>query len=323
MHSFEAVAKAIRKKPAYIDVPVPKEAKNIVSVAPKHEPVFIRSFAKLARSLVDDETRKRVIAALDDPYATIEDVVNQFDWFNPLDEIVSKKWELYSQSLFRAYEGAMEDAGNAALRDINLSHKVRFRVQKTVKIMPNPFSTKWVEKQAGNLIVNINDTQKQTVRELVLGGLQKGYRSTDLMDEISQTVGLTPRQAQAVLRRKAKILEETGSEALSEQAGDAYSEKLLLARGRAIARTETKEAICQGQLDAWQGAKDEGLLPDGTLKDWVEMPESPRLSDICRELGAMDPIPLNEAFQSSIVGPVQRPPAHPNCRSVLVLRFPE
>lgn len=102
-----------------------------------------------------------------------------------------------------------------------------------------------------------------------------------------------------------------------------YAEQLRRVRGRAIARTENRDAMSQGQVDAWGMAQNEGFLPRNVLKDWVEMPESPRLSDICRELGALDPIPLNESFTSSIVGMVDRPPAHPNCRSVLVLRFPE
>jgi hypothetical protein len=68
-------------------------------------------------------------------------------------------------------------------------------------------------------------------------------------------------------------------------------------------------------------------MPEGAKKKWVAMEDTnpktgkPRTSKICLELADHPPIPVDQPFESSIVGPIMQPPAHPNCRSTMVLVF--
>ena len=94
-------------------------------------------------------------------------------------------------------------------------------------------------------------------------------------------------------------------------------------RARTIARTEANDAISRGLTESWKRAADAGLSPPGTKKRWVAMAGDDRISEICEDLDGQE-VGLNENFSSGagegFTG--EGPPAHPNCRSTMVLVFP-
>ncbi len=317
------------KLPSYVDAPVAANTRDDYAIARKYQAPFSRAFMSLARSLFDAPTQDRVRKALRDPNRTVDSVFEEFEWLDLSDPSNSKKWELYSESMRRLYTKIMNEAGNAEYKKYGISGKITFAVQKAgvdggiAPVPLNPFSKKWIDQHLGDWIVEINNDQQGIVRGILDEAINGGVRNDEIMLELGNAVGLTKREVGWVQKRYEKILEETGSKVLAKKGREEYFQKTLLERGRRIARTESKDAQSQGQMDSWQLAQEQGEFPQNTLKDWESVGESPRLSKICRELGEQPPIPLNASFQSSYVGPISRPPAHPNCRSVLTLIFPD
>ncbi len=80
------------------------------------------------------------------------------------------------------------------------------------------------------------------------------------------------------------------------------------ARADMIARTETAFAENAGTLDGWKAS---GLVSE---KKWLPDAEA---CEICLELGALGPIPLDEDFDTEDDS-VDGPPAHPNCECTLI-----
>jgi SPP1 gp7 family putative phage head morphogenesis protein len=86
--------------------------------------------------------------------------------------------------------------------------------------------------------------------------------------------------------------------------GDSYAfsdERAML-----IARTETIRASNQGALASYRAA-------DVAQKEWTTA-EDDRVSEDCEANGDQGPIGIDEAFDSGDM----TPPAHPNCRCVIV-----
>lgn len=319
---IHSVQKA-KRRPSWVDVTAPKVMRDDHAIAAKFEVNFTRAFLKLSRSMYTEDAKKRVVRALTEGRATIEEVVQQIDWWNPNDPMAVRQWRLFANGLNNAYTKITEAAGNAAYKEIGMHRRIRFEVMKAIAVPVNPYTQRWIDEHVGDLIVDISTKQQELVRETVREGLEIGMRSEAIGERIEQIVGLTRREAGAVIRRERTILEETGSESAARRGADSYAKKLLVERGRRIARTETREALSQGQIDAWKVARDNGALSPDVEKEWVSMPPSPRQSEICADTNLDGQRrPLDEPFDT-IVGPVMRPPAHPNCRSVMKLVFPD
>jgi F like protein len=85
-----------------------------------------------------------------------------------------------------------------------------------------------------------------------------------------------------------------------------YAEKLLRQRAKTIARTEILRASNAGQRAAWRSARDKGILPRTTLREWIATGGA---CAICSPLDGKT-AGLDEPFD----GGIDSPPAHPSCR---------
>jgi hypothetical protein len=319
------------KKPPWVDSKVPEAAlRRDNTLAHRHEPRFTRAFMKLSRSLLDAGTKKRLLAALRDAEAgrgTIEDAVEAVQWYNPADPMASKRWELLLNGLRRAYGLTIEDAGETEFK--RQGWRLKFEVQKqihgdpsAIRVPINPFSIKYINEHSAGLVVDISDQQRQMLRRLIAEAFDRGERPKKILDLIAELIGLTDREAAAVVGRETAMLAEGVPAAAAKKASRLYAIKLLKVRSKRIARTETKDAYEQGLADSWQLAKEEGEIDPTVMKEWVEVTLSPRTCKVCRGLGGQR-VPVDEPFVSDIIGTLDRPAAHPNCRCTMVLVFPD
>jgi hypothetical protein len=310
------VQKAARRRPAYVDVALPPVAlrrEYIISV--RHEPRFSRAYLRVSRAIYDPGTLKLLRSAIEEMRngtKTVEEVVNTVTWFDPNEPLAAKHWELLGSSLDRAFTKIIEDAGASEAGD--QGWKIKLEVKKTF----SPFSSAYVRLKTASLVQEISEQQRDLLREILIESFEERVRSETILKDIESTVGLLSRERKAVIKRRSLILEAGASAAVADKRADRYAKQLLSKRAKRIARTETVDAYSQGLDDSWQLAKDEGLIDDRMLQEWVELTASKRTCVICRGLGGQR-VPVGQNFVSDIIGEVDRPPAHAHCRCTRIL----
>jgi SPP1 gp7 family putative phage head morphogenesis protein len=302
------------------------EQKRQWELAARNEPLFKRAFLNLMRSLFTEEMEKKTRRALAIPNATIETIIAAIPFFNPDDPETFATWQRFAVKLQDAYASAVSDASQAEIRRQGWKG-VKVEVEKIAgpkSVLPtlpiNPASADFVRQRSLSRAVQLSDDMKDTVRDILHDGFEAGTHPAAMVDEIKSTVGLTKGQ-RARVRAREKAMREAGFKREEINAArDEFSDQLRGMRAEAIARTETLDAQTQGLKDSWNQAKEEGLMPPGTKKKWVATNDE-RTSDICDELDGQE-VGVDEQFDGP-EGPLDGPPAHPNCRSTMVLVFPK
>jgi SPP1 gp7 family putative phage head morphogenesis protein len=144
----------------------------------------------------------------------------------------------------------------------------------------NPNAVEKVREQAADLIKGISETTREQIKDLV----EQAFTDPDmdvhsLADEIDA------------------IIDDPD-------------------RAETIARTEVMSAANEGQLEAWDQAKEDGLLTGAEQKEWIVTPDD-RLCPVCEPMDG-ETVPIDEDFD--VDGDLlDGPPAHPNCRCTLGL----
>lgn len=169
----------------------------------------------------------------------------------------------------------------------------------------NPEAIAWAERNAARLVTNVTVEAQDAIRRVVVEGFANGVSPSETARLIRASIGLTERDAGAVMKRQLELLSQGVANA-TERA-EKYAAKLTRARAQTIARTETMRAANEGQAQLWAQAKDAGLLTGGEKKVWITSDPCP----ICAELEG-ETVGLNEDFS---IG--SDPPAHPNCRCTI------
>ncbi len=207
----------------------------------------------------------------------------------------------------------------------------------------NPQSLAWIDGSAGELVREITEDTRSTIRMLMRRAFQDGVTPAETARLLRATIGLTDRGANAVYNYRAWLagkgtdplaglsqtdierllrggmrrnqiprLQRTGLSAdRIDQLVDGYRRRLIRERAETIARTELLGAANQGTWLLWSQAVDQGLLPKLARKVWIDTGDG-RTCDGCRA-AAGQVVPWDQPF-STMYGPVMMPPGHPRCR---------
>lgn len=173
----------------------------------------------------------------------------------------------------------------------------------------SPEAIAWAERNAARLVTGVTDDVRDAIRLFVTRGFEEGIPPARLAQYIRDGIGLTPRDAGAVLNRRLELLAQGLTQEQVDKKVLAYSEKLIQRRALTIARTETMRASNEGQAELWRQAEEKGLLTGTEMKVWITADPCP----ICEELEG-ETVGLNDDFS---IG--SDPPAHPNCRCTIGL----
>ena len=284
-----------------------------------HEQKFTRAFNALLRELVTPEmlrTIERAIRAND----SVDAAIAQIPYFDPDDPKTFAIWEGFALKIERVYTEVIDDA----IQNENRKRGWKIPTLKAEEpVLPvNAGAAHFVKVKSLTRVVDMSAKEAARVRSILVAGLEAGAHVTGMVDEIAATVGLTEIQT-ARLARKVQEARDLGmSASQAKQFRVAEATKIRMQRARAISRTETNDALARGLQDSWRQASDAGLMQPGAKKQWAAMPyDEKRSSDVCQELDGQE-VGINEMFTSS-EGSFEGPPAHPNCRSTLLLIFPE
>ena len=179
------------------------------------------------------------------------------------------------------------------------------------------------ERRAAELVVEISETMRATIREHIVTAVKAGHGSPQRTARIlARIVPLHSRYARAVVRREETLLAqylkggmaEDKATAKAAQMADRYAAKLTRSRARTIARTEIMTASNYGQLEGVRTSMGAGLMTDPSVgkylvtKEWVTA-EDERVCPVCGPLHDTQ-VDFNEPFPNGTLVP----PAHPNCR---------
>lgn len=196
------------------------------------------------------------------------------------------------------------------------------------------------------LIKQLGEDSRGTIEAVVLRAMREAQTPDEIVEDIRAVIGLTPSQANAVLsyERMLKDMDPSvvnralmgkGDQAVFQAAVDAgkpltqaiidqmvdnYADNYLTLRAQTIAQTEATRAASLGLQDSYLQAVARGALPAEAVTQHWQISLDERTCPIC--LGVIDANPdgvqLGDQFDSPD-GPMDCPPAHPNCRCSLEL----
>jgi hypothetical protein len=161
------------------------------------------------------------------------------------------------------------------------------------------------------------------IRAMLERAFVSGARSRtivpELMTELTETIGLTVRQEAAVARYAAALADAETPASVARQAAlvSRYRKTLLKQRASMIARSETMQAMNDGQHASWRTLVERGLLDDSKYeREWVAIvPTDGRTCPICEALDG-ERAPIGGVYTDPAGEGGDGPINHPDCRCV-------
>jgi hypothetical protein len=203
-------------------------------------------------------------------------------------------------------------AGAATAESLN----VRLRTTLAFDIT-NPYAAAAARQLAARLVTNVSEQTQVAIREAVTRAFDEGLTRREVSRLVKPLIGLTAKDAQAVLTFRAALEAEGLRQDLALKKTAAYAERKLRERARLIARTELMQASNLGQHALWRQAIERGLLPATVTRKWI-VSRDDRLCQRCMAMSGQT-VGMNEDFVSPYGGRVRNPPLHPACRCSVAL----
>lgn len=179
--------------------------------------------------------------------------------------------------------------------------------------MRNPEALRWAETRSAELVVDIVDETRLALRNVISRVFSEGIPPAKSSRLIRDIVGLTNKQAQAVMNARARLVASGMKDEAIERKTARYAEQLRKQRSLTIARTETMRAANEGQRQLWNQAVQSGLIAkDEVRRVWMTSLDE-LTCPICSKLDKKKAT-LDGLFSAPGIASIQAPPAHPNCR---------
>ena len=217
------------------------------------------------------------------------------------------------QQVWPLLDGLLHQTARMVGRSTKAKASVLQKAARATFMAENPFATRWANKNAARLVVEVTNETRKAIRAYVTGASSEGVPPTKLAKQLRDVVGLTERQAQALWNARKRLMDEGVSSAVVERRMEFLATKALRDRSMVIARTETMRASNAGQVAAWQEASRDGELHTDLVKEWIVTPDDA----LCEECEALDG--AQASFDTEFPGGVMEPPIHPNCRCAVGL----
>lgn len=286
---------------------------------PNFRDVFLRESLKLRQRFTNKLIIDAIEAGITQPPEKLFDLINDMV-IAKQEPPVDKAAAVYARLLSESAQQTLSFYGNkyAVLND-------RLDVQ-------SPYVHQTALTLSGNLIRQINEQTKESVRRIIYESIRDGVPPRQSANLIRGIVGLTSRQSGSVMNLWRTMADAGNPNA--ELNAMRYGEKLLRDRAVNIARTETMFSANKGQQLAWREMVNSQLIDTTRFQQkWMVTPDD-RLCDRCAPMDNKL-VPLDGHFEEtergvlpsariSVAGTtVENPPLHPQCRCTLVADFTE
>lgn len=197
-----------------------------------------------------------------------------------------------------------------------LSDALDFRIRFDVV---NPFAVKAAETNAARLVTAITSETEAAIRAVIVRAFRDGIAPRDVAVLLRPLIGLTERQALAVINYREMLVGSGLTPARVQVLVERYAARLLRQRAVTIARTEIISASTQGQLALWRQAQRDEQLTKTATKVWIVTPDD-RLCPSCASIDGVE-ILVRDRFETPY-GLIAGPPMHPKCRCALGIGRP-
>lgn len=221
---------------------------------------------------------------------------------------VVQAFSFQPQGVEEAAAGEAAFSFDTLIRDLQPSLRLSFDVR-------NPLFDQAVQEHQARLVREVTGETRRAIANIIERGYRDGWPPVQIAPLIRETVGLTARQAQAVLTfHQAQLTRGVRGDVATDRAMR-YAGRMRQRRAMTIARTETARAAVTGRLAGYQQAADRGLFsPDLAELEWSAVQQDPE--EICGHLDGQR-VPFGETFDGLL------PPAHPCCRCSVHLVLPK
>lgn len=180
----------------------------------------------------------------------------------------------------------------------------------------------WIRQHGARLAVALTDEQRTAVQTVLRHFIvNEPIGARELGRYLRPVVGMTPRQAQAVVNLRERLVAEGLSGDTLINRVEAYSGYLQRVRAERIARTEAAFAHNQADIETMRSALDSGVITGTPIKALLPA-EDERTCWHCAPLADIW-IGLEETFPGATDAHpnVIMPPLHPNCRCAVLFGF--
>ena len=252
---------------------------------------------------------------------SVDKIIAVIPYFDLADPATLPLWRGFARGTEKTYASVIEDS--IARELVRLRDRLKSGAKTTkaleddlgfspgdIEIDPNVLA--FIRGKSLERVVDMSAKEQERVRDILSHGLGIGARPASMIDEISDTVGLTVLQNQRLRKKTDTAIAGGMIRALAEKIRKSDAGRVRRSRAQTIARTETNNATTFSLTESWARAGKEGLIPPGTKKQWVAFSDD-RSSEECDDLSG-NIVGLNEDFSTSagqgFTG--ARPPAHPN-----------
>ncbi len=292
-----------------------------------HERTFARTFNAALGRLLTPGMLGTIREGLDQGKSTNQ-IMSRLGFFDEKKPKTFTRWGRFAETIGGDYRDVINDT-------IDAENKKRgwdvepVPIQKAEDFPPIPVNAgagEFIRRRSLTRAVDLSAKEEKRIRSILQRRIGSGAHSTsqELLDEITDNVGLTQFQNERLSRKLARSRELGMSRADVAKLRVEEAARIRAQRAAAIARTETNDALARGLNESWMQASQNGWAPKGTKKKWVAMPEEENSSEECQALNG-DVVDLDEDFSTDagegFTG--SGPPAHPNCRSTMILVFPD
>lgn len=176
----------------------------------------------------------------------------------------------------------------------------------------NPAAVQYARTQSARLVADVSAETRAGIVTAVTRAVGEGITPAETARAIRPLIGLTERQANAVINYRFGLLEEDVEPGQVATLAHRYAARLLRERSLLIARTEIVNASVGGQQQAWQQAIEHGLLkPAQWEQAWIITPGA--CSKICEPMDDQR-VPIGGRFLTGDGRRISGPGAHPACR---------
>jgi hypothetical protein len=185
--------------------------------------------------------------------------------------------------------------------------------------LSNPYNARAARTSGAAFVRGVTDETRRAIRTVVARAFNEGITPRDTARLLRPMIGLTERQATAVVNRQLRLVKAGWSVTDVSRLTARYAEQLRRRRALTIARTEIIRAEADGALASWRQAQQSGLLSQAARKIWT-VSDDDRLCPFCAPLDGATAT-LDGEFSTGLTK-VQGPPLHPNCRCAIAVDIP-
>lgn len=214
------------------------------------------------------------------------------------------------------------DAQWPALRQVLLATEVPAELPtKFPGDLMSPRAQAYIRTEGLNRAKNLWKPTIEAARTIIQTGLAEGTTTPVIARQLRHVIGLLPGQGKQLMAYNQGLTQSGTPPAKVDTLTEKFANKLLRRRATVIARTETNAALNVAADTFFEAARAQANLPETALRRFWLITYDGRTCPICQAIPGMneDGHLFHEPFLTPS-GPHMRPPAHPQCRCVVIVR---